>query len=112
MDAVAMYPSLQKETTAKICAEQVVTSGVKIQEIVWGEAPLYLALTHTTEEIRALNLPPDILPTRKSKRGPAPNITTEEVMGLIDKDARSCRFNPPRRSPMTVYPPGGSHFPI
>ena len=51
LNAVALYPSLEKEETSYICAEMVVNSGVYFEAMNWEEAELYLVLTGKADEI-------------------------------------------------------------
>ena len=94
IDATALYPSLDYEETAKVCAELVVESGLWFRAIDWEELGLYLVLTGRVE-----NLHQDCLPTRKYTGGPRPVITTAEVTGPITRNRETSKFLPPSRSP-------------
>ena len=97
IDATALYPSLNREETAKVCAELVVESGLWFRAIDWEELGLYLVLTGRVE-----NLDPDCLPSRKYTGGQKPMITTAEVLGPITRDREKSKFLPPLRSPNEV----------
>ena len=72
LDVKAMYPSMEKHKTAEICSNMVIESGIQFISLDWEEATLYLVLTNTPEDLSQLNLPPEVLPTRKHKAGPPP----------------------------------------
>lgn len=78
----------------------VVQSKIKFTTLSWAEATLYLLLTNRLQDLSTLD--PNLLPTRKFKTGPAPSITTEEIMGPMARDLSKSKFNPPRRSPNTT----------
>ena len=94
MDAVALYPSLEKNETARICSTMVAKSGIWLEAVDWNELGLYLVLTKSSGAISS-----DCLPTRKFSSGPAPAITTTEVLGPIKRNPETSKFNYPSRLP-------------
>ena len=46
-DAEALYPSLKRDTCAKICAEEIQNSSLDFQDINWKEMTRYLYLNMT-----------------------------------------------------------------
>ena len=95
LDAVGLYPSLEKEETSSICADMVVNSGVYFEAINWEEAGLYLMLTGETNGIAE-----EVLPSRKFSSGARPGITTYEVLqGPLVRNPETSKFDPPRRRP-------------
>ena len=73
-DVKALYPSLDVDFTTDIVCEMFQNSRISIKGIDYEELGLYLRLNKTVEEIEELGLR-DYCPTRKSTRGPNPNIT-------------------------------------
>ena len=94
LDEVGLYPSLESEETASVCAEMVVNSGLYFEAVNWEEAGLYLVLTGKTEDISQ-----EILPSRKFVTGAKPGITTAEVLGPLHRKPEKSKFNPPLRIP-------------
>ena len=94
LDVAALYPSLVSDETSSICALMVTKSGLWLEAIDWEEAGLYVVLTGDTS-----NLPSDCLPQRKYSAGAAPSITTAEVLGPIERNKTTSKFNSPSRSP-------------
>ena len=45
LDAVSLYPSLEKEETSRICAQMVLESKMWFEAINWEELGLYIILT-------------------------------------------------------------------
>ena len=79
LDAVSLYPSMECEETASICARMITQSGLLLEPVDWEEAGLYLVLTGNRGSV-----PNDCLPQRKFSTGPSPMITTAEVLGPTD----------------------------
>ena len=52
LDVVALYPSLEAEEAADICASKVVSSGLWFDVIDWQEALLVL-YNHSSSDIRS-----------------------------------------------------------
>ena len=72
-DVVALFPSLNREKTTKICAKMV-EKGVDLQEML-----LYLGLNqHLVSDME--NITP-FLPVRKKKKGKDPSMANEQVRG-------------------------------
>ena len=94
MDAVALYPSLEKNETAKICSRMIANSGLWLEAVDWNELGLYLVLTNS-----AGSVPAECLPTRKYRSGAAPTITTSEVLGPMKRKPETSKFDSPLRQP-------------
>ena len=94
LDVVALYPSLEAEETAEICASMVVSSGLWFDAIDWEEAALYVVLTEGSGSVSM-----ECLPSRKYSTGPKPTITTAEVTGPLIRNKKKSKFNPPVREP-------------
>ena len=94
MDAVALYPSLEKNETARICSTMVARSGLWFEAVDWEELGLYLVLTNSSGTISS-----ECLPTRKHNAGQAPTITTSEVLGPVKRKPQTSKFNSPSRTP-------------
>ena len=88
MDAVALYPSLEKNETARICSTMVARSGLWLEAVDWEELGLYLVLTNSSGTISS-----ECLPTRKYNAGQAPTITTLEVLGPVKRKPQTSKFN-------------------
>ena len=54
LDAVALYPSLEAEETAKVCAELITTSGLWMDCIDWEEVGLYVTVHYHSERLKIL----------------------------------------------------------
>ena len=67
----------------------VAKSALWLEAVDWNELGLYLVLTISS----------DCLPTRKFSSGPAPAITTTEVLGPIKRNPETSKFNYPSRLP-------------
>ena len=71
-----------------------------VEGVNWDQAPLYLAVTLTSEKVQELRLQ-EVVPTwkRAGGRGRPPGITTKEVRGPLqeEKDWERSLFFPPNR---------------
>ena len=76
-DAEALYPSLDIEQSARICAERVSRSKVEFMGIDYDWAVKYIAMNLTKDEV-ALSRIGHLLPVRKHKRGARPGIVSIE----------------------------------
>ena len=76
-DAEALYPSLDIEQSARICAERVSRSEVDFMGIDYDWAVKYIAMNLTKDEA-ALSRIGHLLPVRKYKRGARPGIVSME----------------------------------
>ena len=74
MDVEALYPSLDIEFTVDKVCELLYDSSVNIEGIDIKELGLYLSLTNTDDELRALGVQSGC-PKRRARRGPRPIIT-------------------------------------
>ena len=81
LDAVALYPSLEAEETARVCSELITTSGLWFDSIDWEEVGLYITLTGNDGMF-----PQEIIPQRRYSSGAKPSITTSEVVGKLQRD--------------------------
>eukprot|EP00794_Sanderia_malayensis_P013422 gene13422-14801_t len=73
-DVKALYPSLDIKFTIQVVCEIFGTSDVDILGIDYEELGLYISLSRTPEEIRAVGLE-EVCPTQAQRRGPKPTIT-------------------------------------
>eukprot|EP00794_Sanderia_malayensis_P013423 gene13423-14802_t len=73
-DVKALYSSLDIEFTIQVVCEIFGTSDVNILGIDYQELGLYISLSRTPEEIRAVGLE-EVFPTRAQRRGPKSTIT-------------------------------------
>ena len=94
LDVVALYPSLEAEETAQICASMIVKSGVWFEAIDWEEAGLYIFLTGRSDCVSS-----ECIPSMKYSSGPQPSITTAEVLGPLIREKDKSKFNPSVRDP-------------
>jgi len=91
-DAEALYPSLDIEQSARICAERVSRSKVEFMGIDYDWAVKYIAMNLTKEEV-ALSRIGHFLPVRKHKRGARPGIMS------IEEEEKSSKWILRRRPP-------------
>ena len=77
-DVKALYPSLDAVTTAKICGDLVARSGVKVKGFKPEDAALYIAATHTQEEIDEAGLT-NLIPKRRHHKGARPGVTSSDL---------------------------------
>ena len=73
LDVKALYPSLDIQHTADVVGESLLNSEVKVEGINTKELGLYLALTHTDDELENIGIQRNC-PTRKKKKG-KPKLT-------------------------------------
>ena len=91
-DAEALYPSLDIEQSAKICAERVSRSEVDFMGIDYDWAVRYIAMNLTKEEV-ALSKIGHLLPVRKHKKGARPGIVS------IEEEEKSSKWILRQRQP-------------
>ena len=94
-DAELMFPSLEIEIVARVAAEEFMNSKLDI-DMDWQELALYLAVTHTQQQLDQLGLS-HVTHTRVHRTGPRPEITTEEIVNR-NSDTVS-KFRLPARVP-------------
>ena len=94
-DVEAMYPSLDIDTVAKVAGEEFLESDLDI-EIDTEELSLYLAVTHTSEELEKLGFS-QVTHRRIHRKGQRPGITTEEILNR--KTETVSKFHRPEREP-------------
>ena len=94
LDAVALYPSLEAEETARVCSELITTSGLWFDSIDWEEVGLYVTLTGNDGLF-----PQEIIPQRRYSSGAKPSITTSEVVGKLQRDKNKSKLLSPVRLP-------------
>ena len=85
LDAEALYPSLQIQDVAKMCAERVANSNLEFQGVNWKWAAIYAALAFPELEILRQGLA-DVVPRRKAKSGGEPTVLT------VTTDDKKCRW--------------------
>ena len=73
LDVKALYPSLDIGHTADVVGESVLNSEVRVEGVNTKELGLYLAITHTEEELENIGIRENC-PTRKKKKG-KPKLT-------------------------------------
>ena len=78
MDVAALYPSLDIEFTIDKVCEVLSKSDLEIDGVDYEEVGLYLALNLTNEQINRSGLA-GVCPTRRSRGGRAPTITTSGI---------------------------------
>ena len=78
LDVVALYQSLVIETCARICAEQLVKSQIKFEEIDLNWATIYCALNMAPEDVIREGLA-DLIPRRLTKGNKPPTDLTVET---------------------------------
>ena len=81
IDAVALFPSLDPEQTAKEVREEFVRSEMVLDPEVWKweELVTYVAMNHTQEEIDKLGLS-QVIPRRKFAKGVRPGVTSDDAL--------------------------------
>ena len=84
-DAVALYPSLLKKTTAMIVRKEAMDSEIKWQGINYLEAARYVAINLEPWEVRSLGLE-RIVPRRRFRKGCKPGLTGRENMSKYVED--------------------------
>ena len=94
MDAVALYPSLEAEDSARVCAELITTSGLRVESIDWEEVGLYVTVTGHDGQFSN-----EIIPQRRYTAGAKPSITTSEIVGPLQRDKNKSKFLSPARLP-------------
>ena len=68
-DCVAMFPSMEKETTSRIIADLFLTSNIEVGVFSYKEASRYVCLSCSDKEIRDAGLM-ELMPVRRFKKGP------------------------------------------
>ena len=94
-DVERMYTSMEVDAVAEVAAEEFLSSNLEI-DLDWKEISLYLAVTHSSQELEQLGLG-HVTHTRVHKTGRKPGITTEEILDR-HPDTVS-KFNLPRQQP-------------
>ena len=84
-DAEALYPSLDIEQSARICAERVRGSEVEFAGIDYEWALKYIAMNFTNEDVAQSKIR-HLLPVRKHKKGPRPGIVS------VDKEEECSKW--------------------
>ena len=77
-DAVSLYPSLQHEASAKLCAEIIMSCPAVFSNIDTQAAVAFVSTNSTEKEIKEAGLS-GIIPSRKYKIGRKPGKTTPEI---------------------------------
>ena len=87
-DAVALFPSLRKEETATTVFEEVVRSRVQVEGLSWKESARYVKINSEPWEAQRFRVS-HLLPRRRYTRGPAPGMTSSDVLtGKQDSDTQ------------------------
>ena len=101
MDVKSLYPSIDIEEATQTVKRLVTKYYHTMENINAKEAARYLALALTEDRVEKLGLE-EILPARKTNRGPRPGISSPEVMftalnqEVLDAESR---LGPPAREP-------------
>ena len=101
-----MYPSLQRKSTAVICARLLRENSPSVEGVDWGKASIYLAVIMSREMVEDLELG-EVLPVWRKEstaRCAPPGINTKEMTGLLqqEKDWDKRFFFQPSREPTEV----------
>ena len=102
-DVEAMYPSLQRKSTAVICARLLRENSLSVEGVDWGDASIYLAVIMFREIVEDVELGEVVPVWRKAStaRCAPPDINTKEMKGLLqqEKDLDKSFFFQPSREP-------------
>ena len=89
MDVVGLYPALEKAKVKEIMRTMLQRTEVKVAEVNWSEVAVYLACTHSQEDINLEGLQ-EVVPRwrhRPQGGGNRPGITSKRAMqGPDDKE--------------------------
>ena len=77
-DIVNLFPSIKKKIAGQDIFEMVMKSKVKLENINYESAAIYIATTCTRAEIYNVGLS-RVVPIRRFKRGPTPGLTNPEL---------------------------------
>ena len=72
-DVVALYPSLDTETTAECVREETIKSDINTEGVNWKEATRYIAVNVNKFEARRMGVS-NLVPGRKFTKGATPGI--------------------------------------
>ena len=77
-DVSALFPSMNKEETARVCAVMIEKSDLMIEEVDYTEILLYLRMNQNKVDLGDLE---NLLPVRRYKGGNAPGMKNSQIKG-------------------------------
>ena len=101
-DAESLYPNLQKETSARVCAQEVLESEVEVTDLDWKEMGRYLFLNMSKEQHVEWDVQQWI--PEKDKGGKESKLTmnSEQILGPNPPKADEWTFTEDKPSAFTL----------
>ena len=88
MDVVSLYPSIDQKGSAALVREAFIQSDIKVDNVDWEAATLYLALTVSKEELEREGYDRWV-PRRTTTRGRRPTVRTARMAGPLSRTSRT-----------------------